>query len=51
MLVAILVVLTLAGWVGFVAVYFWEDIFAWYDNRWGPPSRTEKPRTRRRLYD
>ena len=52
MLTLILIVLTLAFWCGYVGFYFRQEIYAWFDNRWGPQSRVEKPKRQRRgLYD
>ena len=52
MLIAILVVLTVVGWVSMACVYFRLEIYHWFDNRFGPPSRPRKPeRPRRRMYD
>ncbi len=52
MLIAILAVLTVLFWGGYVVVYFWEPIYGWLDNRWGPQHRKpKKQRSRRRMYD
>ena len=52
MLVAILIVLSLIFWTGYVVIYFWEGIYGWFDNRWGPKHRPVKvKRQKRRLYE
>ncbi len=51
MLILILIGLTILFWTGYVMVYFWEEIYGWFDNRWGPPSRPEKTKMKRRFYD
>ena len=52
MLIPILIALTVIFWVGYFLIYFWREIYVWFDNRWGPPSRKEKkPKLRRRFYE
>ncbi len=52
MLIALLIVLTAIFWVGYVAIYFWDEIYAWFDNRWGPKHRPVKvKRPRRGIYE
>ncbi len=52
MLVPILIGLAVVFWTGYFVVYFWNEIYGWFDNRWGPPSRPpKKTKMKRRLYD
>ncbi len=52
MLIAITVLLTAIFWIGYVVVYFWEGIYSWFDNRFGPQSRpVVKRKVKRRFYD
>ncbi len=36
MLVAILIILCIVLWSGIVVAYFRDEIYAWYDNKFGP---------------
>ena len=52
MLIPILIaLLAVVFWTSYVVVYFWKEIYGWLDNRWGPQSRPEKTKIKRRLYD
>jgi NADH:ubiquinone oxidoreductase subunit H len=53
MLLWSLVILAVVMWFGIWALYFRAEIFAWFDNRFGPahvPKKVAKP-PRRRMYD
>ncbi len=55
MLIAILVVLTAIFWGGMGYLYFRPEITRWWDNRYGPDHKEEKPVSDKkkfwRLYD
>jgi NADH:ubiquinone oxidoreductase subunit H len=55
MLTAILVVLTAILWCGIVLLYFRGEITRWWDNRYGPDHKEEKPFSNKKkfwqLYD
>ena len=48
MLLFSLIVIAIVGWCGTFIWYFWTEIYAHFDNRFGPKHRVEKPKKHRR---